>query len=132
MSRVITQNVSFAATPRAVFDAIINGDQFSEATGGAPAQSSPTAGEEISLFGGKIVGRNLHVVPGELIVQAWRAANWGAGEYSIVRFAFSGSEGATDLIFEHVGFPEGEQEHLAGGWNQMYWEPLKAYLAARA
>jgi len=32
------------------------------------------------------------------------------------------------LIFDHVGFPEGQHDHLAEGWDGHYWEQLKNYL----
>ncbi len=34
----------------------------------------------------------------------------------------------TKLTLHHVGFPEGNGEHLESGWPKMYWEPLKKYL----
>jgi hypothetical protein len=36
---------------------------------------------------------------------------------------------STKLILEHHGFPEGNADHLDPGWHQMYWEPLRKYLA---
>lgn len=130
MSR-IQQNVQFPAPAKAVYDAIIDGGQFTKVSGGAEAESAPEEGASISLFGGQIVGRNIELVPGERIVQAWRSAGWDPGVYSVVRFEFESDGEETSLAFEHVGYPEGEQEHLAAGWHKMYWEPLRAYLARR-
>jgi len=75
-----------------------------------------------------IVGRQVKLVPNQRIVQAWRAGNWADGVYSIVKFELTGQGTATRLIFDHAGFPEGEREHLDGGWQKMYWEPLRKYL----
>lgn len=47
----------------------------------------------------------------------------GAGGVSL-----SAEEGATKLVLDHTGFPEGEHDHLASGWGANYWEPLKRYL----
>jgi hypothetical protein len=36
----------------------------------------------------------------------------------------------TKIVFDHRGFPEGQAQHLADGWNANYWEPLEKYLSA--
>jgi activator of HSP90 ATPase len=54
---------------------------------------------------------------------------WGDGAYSIARFELSGQDNETRLAFEHTGFPEDEEEHLAAGWHTNYWEPMQKYLA---
>jgi activator of HSP90 ATPase len=51
-----------------------------------PTKLSSHAGGGFALFGGYIVGRQIELVPNELIVQAWRVRNWSRGRYSIVRF----------------------------------------------
>jgi hypothetical protein len=38
----------------------------------------------------------------------------------------------TSLILDHTGFPEGDYDHLAYGWNTRYWKPLKKFLANMA
>jgi transposase-like protein len=43
-------------------------------------------GGPFSLFGGHITGRQVELVPDQLVVQAWRAKTWPAGVYSIARF----------------------------------------------
>jgi activator of HSP90 ATPase len=75
-----------------------------------------------------IVGRNVELVPGKRIVQAWRAGNWKPGVYSMVKFELEGTGNETRLAFEHTGFPEDNREHLDAGWVSNYWEPLKKYL----
>lgn len=86
-------------------------------------------GAAFSLFGGFIVGRHIELVPGERIVQAWRVINWNPGIYSIARFELSERNSRTKLILDHVGFPEGQEQHLADGWKANYWEPLEKFLA---
>jgi activator of HSP90 ATPase len=80
------------------------------------------------LFGGYISGRHLELLPGERIVQAWRTGSWKPGEYSIVRFELREHGPGTKIIFDHLGFPQGQAEHLASGWKGNYWEPLQKYL----
>ena len=129
MAKPIHQEVVIKAPPQRVYAALTDAKRFSAFTGGAPAEISREAGGAFTCFGGMIQGRQIELVPGQRIVQAWRAGNWSPGVYSIVRFDLQDAGGQTRLVFDHTGFPEDQGEHLASGWNQMYWEPLKKYLA---
>jgi activator of HSP90 ATPase len=129
MTATIHQEITFKASPARVYDALVSSEQFSKATGGAPTDISPEAGGAFSCFGGMIVGRHIELVPNERIVQAWRAANWESGVYSIVRFELTQQGSDTLLRFDHIGFPEGQGEHLASGWHVNYWGPIEKLLA---
>jgi len=126
MSTPIHQEVDFKASPTQVYDALIESRQFSELSG-APAEISREVGGAISLFGGAIVGRNVELTPGKRIIQAWRAMDWGDGAYSLARFELAGQGNETHLVLDHLGFPEGEEEHLTAGWHTNYWEPMRKY-----
>ncbi|MBM3517093.1 MAG: hypothetical protein FJX56_04250 [Alphaproteobacteria bacterium] len=129
MAEPIHQEVVIKASPKRVYDALINAQQFSAVTGGAPAEIEREARGAFSFFGGRIVGRNLELVPGRRVVQAWRAGDWDEGVYSIVRFELSEQGGETRLVLDHVGFPDAARPHLESGWPAMDWEPLRKYLA---
>ena len=94
-----------------------------------PTKLSPHVGGTFSLFDGYIIGRQLELVPDELIVQAWRVLSWPRGVYSIARFELSEQAGVTKIVFDHTGFPKGAAEHLASGWQEHYWDPLTKVLA---
>jgi uncharacterized protein YndB with AHSA1/START domain len=128
MSEPILQEIVIKASPERVYAALTDSKQFSAFTGGAPAEINGAAGGAFSCFGGKIVGRNIELVANQRVVQAWRAGNWPDGLYSIVRFELARQGADTKLVFDHVGFPPDQRPHLEGGWNMMYWEPLKKYL----
>jgi uncharacterized protein YndB with AHSA1/START domain len=135
----IHQEVLFKASRKRVYEALIDPKQFHQvvllsADGKAMAANIPTqisreAGGLFSLFGDHILGRHVELVPSELVVQAWRAANWHHGLYSIARFQLTEQGPATKLIFDHTGFPPGQGQHLADGWKEHYWEPLAKFLA---
>ena len=125
----IHQEVLLNANPKRVYEALTDADQFAAVTGGAPTQIASGPGGAFSCFGGMITGRNVELVPGERVVQAWRAGNWPAGVYSIVRFELKSEGAATRLVFDQAGFPPDQQPRLEGGWLKMYWEPLRKYLA---
>jgi activator of HSP90 ATPase len=128
MTQTIYQEILFKATPKQVYQALIESNQFSEVTGGAPTEISSEAGGAFSLFGELISGRNIELVPNERIVQAWRAGNWDAGVYSIAKFELKVKGEDTFLVFNHTGFPEEQSKHLATGWEENYWGPLQKYL----
>jgi activator of HSP90 ATPase len=136
----IHQEPVFKAAAKRVYEALTDAKQFEKvvrlsaamqsgmALGNAPVQISREAGGAFTLFGGHIVGRQIELVSNERIVQAWRVATWNPGVYSIARFELMEQGPSTKLVFEHVGFPEGQGQHLAEGWKGNYWEPLEKYL----
>jgi hypothetical protein len=64
-----------------------------------------------------------YLLPGERLVQAWRAASWKPEQYSIAAFSLTAQGANTKLSFEHRGFPGSglkkisseTQNHAAGG-----------------
>jgi uncharacterized protein YndB with AHSA1/START domain len=130
MSDAIHQEVTIPTTPDRVFAVLTDTRQFTSATGGAPAEIDPVEGGLFSCFGGKILGRNIEIVPDRRVVQAWRVKTWQPGIYSIARFELESDGTGTRLSFDHSSFPPAEREHLASGWYANYWEPLTNYLAA--
>jgi activator of HSP90 ATPase len=128
MSNSIRQEVIIKASPERIYDTLLDAKRFSEFTGGAPAEIDSQPGGAFSCFGGMITGRNVELMPNQRIVQAWRAGNWPEGVYSIVKFELETHGPETKLTLDHAAFPEGNGEHLEGGWQKMYWEPLKKYL----
>lgn len=125
-TQVIRQEVTFPTTPVQVYKALTDAAAFSRMTGGAPAAIEGHAGGEFSCFGGMVHGRQIECVPGTRLVQAWRAKSWEPGQYSIARFELRAEGSGTRLVFEHAGFPEGQAEHLAQGWQANYWQPLQS------
>lgn len=122
----IHQEVSIKCDPKRIYTTLTRDAEFSKATG-AKADISAEEGGRFSCFDGQIQGRNLELQADRMIVQAWRAGVWPDGAYSIVRITLEPDGNTTRLVLDHSGFPEGAEEHLEGGWYQMYWDPLKAY-----
>lgn len=128
-STTIHQEVDFKATPSRIYEALLDAKQFSAFTK-ETAEIQPRPGEIFKLFGGRIEGRNVELVPTRRIVQAWRPASWPGGVYSIVRFELVALAAGTRIVFDHAGFTEDKWEHLNEGWPRNYWEPLRKYLNA--
>jgi activator of HSP90 ATPase len=122
------QEIDLHAPPQRIFEILLSSKDFT-AFSGAPADIDPKAGGTFSMFGGMIVGRNIELVPGQRIVQAWRPADWPPGLYSLVRFELKPSTTGTLVILDHSSFPAGGFDHLSSGWHEHYWEPLIKFLA---
>jgi activator of HSP90 ATPase len=124
----IHYEIDFHPRPQRLYEAILDQKQFA-AFSGLPATIDPTPGGTFSLFGARIEGRNIELVPNLRIVQAWRPAYWNPGIYTIVHFEFKSRAAESTLIFDHTGFPAGDYDSLDSGWHNHYWDPLKKFLA---
>lgn len=128
MSR-IRQEVTFAAPVSRLYNAIANSEDHA-AFSGEPASIGAAAGDAWSAFGGKIHGVNIEITEGTRIVQAWRAGNWPAGTFSLVTFEFAAEGDGAKITMTHDAIPEGGEEHLETGWQNMYWAPIARWLEA--
>jgi uncharacterized protein YndB with AHSA1/START domain len=126
----IHQEVMIHASPMRVYDALLDSRSFATFTR-MPARIDRRAGGATWMFGGLIAGRNIELVPGKRIVQAWRTTEeWGPGIYSLVRFELRPRGAGTLVILDHTGFPAGNFDHLNAGWAPRYWQPLDKFLSA--
>jgi activator of HSP90 ATPase len=126
---VIHQEIDFAAPPSRIYEVLLDARQFAAATKDT-AEIQPQAGAAFRLFGGRIEGRNIELIPNQRIVQAWRPASWSPGIYSIVRFELMARAAGTQVVLDHTGFPEDKLAGLSDGWPLNYWDPLHKYLKA--
>jgi uncharacterized protein YndB with AHSA1/START domain len=130
-TKTISQNVVLPAPPAAVFAALMNEKKHAAFTS-APARIERRVGGKFTCYGGYLNGVTVELVPGKLIVQAWRSRGWPKGHHSLVTFALSPvASGKTRLRFTHFGVPAGDLKAKSKGWRFHYWTPLKRYLAAR-
>ena len=85
MAEPIRQEVVLPATPGRIYSAYMDSAEHEAFTNNGPASISDDVGGAFSCHGGAISGRNVELVAGKRIVQAWRVASWPAGVYSLVR-----------------------------------------------
>jgi uncharacterized protein YndB with AHSA1/START domain len=128
MTKVIKQSVIIGATPKRVYEALMDEKKHAKFSG-AKAVISRKVGGAFACYGSYLGGFNVDLVPGKRIVQAWRSNGWPKGTFSIATFALSKAKGGkTKLAFTQVGVPASSLKGIGKGWQIYYWKPLKAYL----
>jgi activator of HSP90 ATPase len=127
----IHQEEYIPASLARVYALLLDAKAFSTMTG-RKAEIDPALGGAFSLFDGVIYGRTVAETPDRLLIQAWSDTGWPPGIYSIVRFELRPKGAGTLIVFDHTGFPlgGGEPKHLATGWYEHYWNPMRKYFAA--
>jgi activator of HSP90 ATPase len=132
MTKAIQQSVTFEAKPRELFEIYMDSRKHSAATG-AWAALSRKVGGKFSAFDGALRGRNLAIVPGRLIVQAWRASHWKKSDLDsilVLTFSKDPEGGRIDLV--HMNVPDHDHRGVSRGWPKYYWKPWRAYLKREA
>lgn len=130
MVKTIRQTRTFDATPREVYDALMDSRKHAAFTG-EPASISKKVGGKIAAYGDYIVGYNLELVAGCKIVQSWRGSDWPEGHYSKVVFELKSAKNGTKLTFTQTGVPGPKYKAIKSGWIEFYWKPLEAWLEKR-
>ncbi len=127
----IHQEAVITAAPEQVYAFLTSGEIFAAATG-MPAEIGDREGERFSVFGGRVEGRQVELVPGERVVQAWRFGPahpdvWEPGVYSIVRFTMRAEGDATRFVIDHDGIPSEWEAHIESGYPTFYEAPLRTH-----
>lgn len=112
------------AGPSEVFAAMTN--PFSiELWTGEEAVMSTVAGEEFSLYGGDISGRNLQFEQDRKIVQEWYFGD--QKEPSIVTLSLTPDKYYTRIELLHTNIPDEAFEDMNQGWDDSYFAALKEF-----
>jgi uncharacterized protein YndB with AHSA1/START domain len=111
------------------------------ALSGLSGQAGRSEGEEFSAFDGHVTGRQIELVPGKRVVQAWRFPVWEPGAYSIVRFTLQPEGDSTRVVIDQDGYPDESDvlgchrtwhDHVDANWPVFYLEPLAKHFPAQA
>ena len=127
MPKTIRQTATFKASPRAVYEALMDSRKHAAFTGN-PARIDRKPGGRFTAYGNYLQGVTLELVPDKKIVQLWRSRNWPPYHYSTVTFALAPVRGGTRLRFTQKGVPNNDYRAKRNGWVTAYWEKLKRYL----
>lgn len=128
MSNSVHQKITFDASAKEIYAAMMDADKHAAFTGSA-ANIEAVEGAAFTAHSGGVEGRNIELLQDKLIVQAWRGADWPKAFYSVVKIELEDKGQQCELTLDHTGCPDDSEEHLTQGWAKMYWEPLKSWLA---
>lgn len=119
-------------TPARLYDAWMDAVAHSAMTG-SPATIEPSVGGNFTAWEGYISGVNDALVPGEKIVQRWRAQDFPVdAEHSKLVVTFAPDEGGTLVTIEHSELPKGMGEGFLKGWDEFYFKPMKKHFKKAA
>jgi uncharacterized protein YndB with AHSA1/START domain len=130
-TKTLRQTVIFKASPRQVYDMIMDSKKH-QSLSGEPARISRHVGGKFTAWGSHLSGVNLVLKPGRKIVQAWRATGWWPDHYSIAIFDISKVKGGARLKFTQIGIPPDRYSGHYRGWIETYWTPMKEIFATGA
>jgi activator of HSP90 ATPase len=122
----IHHEVTFNAAPERIYELLTNGAKFGEVTG-RPGKGGGAPGALFTLFDGWLEGRQVELVPNELVAQAWRFRDWEPGIYSMVRFKLIPEGAGTKLVLDQEGVPAAFHEHVRTNWDGFYFAPLRKH-----
>jgi activator of HSP90 ATPase len=127
----IHQKAMIPCDPAQVYALLADAGALS-ALSGLSGTAGRSEGEQFVAFDGNVTGRQIELVPGTRIVQAWRFPMWEEGVYSIVAFTLAAAEGGTRLTIDQRGEPEDWHDHLDTNWPTFYLDPLTEHFSAKA
>jgi len=127
-TRTLQQTMTFKASPRAVYDMIMDSKKH-QSLSGETANISKKVGGKFTAWGSHLSGINLVLKPGKKIVQAWRATGWWPDHYSIAIFDITKVRGGAKLKFTQIGIPPGRYSGHYRGWIETYWTPMSEIFA---
>ncbi len=120
----IKQNHTIPAEREIVFAALTNPLTI-EIWSGYDAEFQAVEGTEFSLWEGDIVGKNLEIVPGELIKQHWYFEGQDEDSIVTIKLRDAGNQTAVELL--HINIPDEAFDDMKEGWNKYYFGALKKY-----
>jgi len=140
MPKNINQLIKIKASPQEVYEALTDEAKHAAFTG-EPAKIQATMGGAFSAYDGYITGTLTELVPNKLIVLQWNDDRFRSqgrrsavdervkqGLYSTATFMIDPEDGGTRLRFFQQGIPEDLYDELSAGWQEHYWDKLKAAL----
>ncbi len=128
-TKTIQQTVTFQASPREVYEMLMDSKKH-QSLSGERAKLSKKVGGKFTAWNGHITGFNLFLESGRKIVQAWRATGWWPEHYSVAIFDLQKVKDGTKLWFTQIGVPPHRYSGHYRGWIEAYWTPMKEVLAS--
>jgi len=132
MTFAFTVSAVIPATAQDIYDAWLDGKRHARMTGTDNASASARVGGRFTAWDGYINGRNLKLVPGRRIVQAWRTTEFSDSDPdSQIEVTLAKTARGTRVTLRHSNVPDGQTGYKSG-WVQFYFEPMKTYFRSQA
>jgi activator of HSP90 ATPase len=123
--KIIKQTVNFKASPREIYEILMDSKKHSALTG-STAKISRKIGGKFSVYDGALYGKNIELLPDKKIVQEWRNDEWtDKNQFSILTIKLIKAKNGTKLEMTHKNIPDYDYQGVKEGWNEYYWNPLK-------
>lgn len=129
--KTLIQKVKFNTSPKVLYELFLDPKKHSQATG-AKAAGSGKLGGNFTAWNGYIKARTIALVPGRMIVQSWRTAEFKKADHdSVLVLTFEKAAGGTRLTMTHTAVPDHKAEDFKTGWYESYWNPIQKYLTKK-
>ncbi|MCQ2375045.1 MAG: SRPBCC domain-containing protein [Salinivirgaceae bacterium] len=93
---------------------------------GQPAEMNDQEGFEFSIFDGDICGKNLRMVPNQMIEQEWYFGDDNA-QPSIATIKLHQHKSGTNVEVCHTNIPDDAFENIEEGWHEYYIGAVKHF-----
>lgn len=125
-------SVALPVSAAALYEAWLDSAAHSAFTG-AKAVIDPSVGGKFTAWDEYIHGETLELEPGSRIVQSWRTSEFAAdAPDSRIEVSFANSEDDTILTLKHSDLQPGDGDKYKQGWEESYFEPMRAYYGEKA
>ena len=126
MTVKFTIQTHLPASPKSIYKGWLDSSIHSRMTGGE-AIIFPEIMTEFSAWDEYITGKNLELVPGKKIVQAWRTVEFSESDPdSLLEILLAAEDNGTKLTLIHSNLPDDGMQYKQG-WIDNYFEPMKTY-----
>jgi len=123
----IEVSTEFAVSPKRLYEAWLDGSQHGAMTG-AVASVEAWVGGQHTAWDGYIWGRILELEPYRRIVQTWRTSEFPLVSVdSRLEILLEPTALGTRLVLHHTQIPDGQGEMYRVGWDESYFQPMRAY-----
>ncbi len=117
-------------TAEKIYTTWLNSEGHTKMTGGA-AIISDKIGDDFTAWDGYIEGKNIELEPNKRILQSWRTSQFLEQEHdSQLEILLNEIDGQTELTLIHTNVPE-SGAHYIKGWDESYFQPMKAYFSIK-
>ncbi|MEQ9188845.1 MAG: SRPBCC domain-containing protein [Cryomorphaceae bacterium] len=114
-----------------LYHAWLDSDAHTKMTGGT-ADCSQEVGGDFFAWDGYISGKNLELIPGQKIVQAWRTTDFADGDKdSQIAVTFRDHGDHCHVTLVHTNIPDAQPDYRQG-WQEHYFEPMRIHFGRAA